>query len=103
MPSSISTNPSNAPLVRGIRMRSLPCVGMGLCYPPLGATSRRLDAMRTSAAQPVQSALDPGARERLVRYAEAAVRRARRDGEALAAVTVTLDGAADPTAIVAAS
>jgi salicylate biosynthesis isochorismate synthase len=59
--------------------------------------------MRTEAGQRGDFALDAGARERLARHADAAIRRARRTGEALAAVTIALDGAADPTAIVAAS
>src|SRR3954453_5180418 len=59
--------------------------------------------MRIATGKRGDFALDPRARERLTRHAEAAVRRARRAGEGLAAVTVTLDGPADPAAIVAAS
>jgi isochorismate synthase len=47
--------------------------------------------------------LRPKDRERLRARAAEAVRRARRHGEALAAITVTLPGRADPTAIAAAS
>jgi len=59
--------------------------------------------MRTTAGQGSEFRLDTAARERLTRHAEAAVRRARRAGEGLAAVTIALDGSADPAAIVAAS
>src|SRR3954454_15941773 len=54
----------------------------------------------TTAGRPV---LRPDDRERLRARAAEAVRRARRHGEALAAVTVGLPGGADPTAIAAAS
>src|SRR4051794_19072811 len=47
--------------------------------------------------------LRPDDRERLRAHAAEAVRRARRHGEALAAITVPLPRAADPTAIAAAS
>src|SRR3954470_2720091 len=59
--------------------------------------------MRIMAGQRGEFGLDAPARERLVRHAEAAVRRARRAGEGLAAVTIPLDGPADPAAIVAGS
>src|SRR4051794_39216538 len=59
--------------------------------------------MRIMAGQRGEFGLDATARERLVRHAEAAVRRARRAGEGLAAVTIPLDGPADPAAIVAGS
>src|SRR3954447_1497315 len=48
-------------------------------------------------------ALDPDDRARLRARAAEAVRRARRHGEALAAITVPLAPGADPTAIAAAS
>src|SRR3954471_6169192 len=48
-------------------------------------------------------ALRPADRERLRGRAAEAVRRARRHGEALAAITVPLPRGADPTAIAAAS
>src|SRR5215210_4812072 len=48
-------------------------------------------------------ALGSADRERLRARAAAAVRRARRRGEALAAITVRLDAGCDPTAIAAAS
>src|SRR3954451_1115845 len=54
----------------------------------------------TTAGRPPLRAED---RERLRVRAVEAVRRARRHGEALAAVTVGLPGGADPTAIAAAS
>src|ERR671932_98536 len=50
-----------------------------------------------------RSPLRPEDRERLRARAAEAVRRARRRGEALAAVTVALPAGADPTAIAAAS
>src|SRR4051794_29561423 len=59
--------------------------------------------MRIAAGQRGEFGLETRTRERLTRHAEAAVRRARRAGEGLAAITVTLDGPADPAAIVAAS
>jgi isochorismate synthase len=48
-------------------------------------------------------ALSAADRARLVRRAGDAVRRARRHGEALAAITVPLDASVDPSAVVAAS
>ena len=48
-------------------------------------------------------ALAAADRVRLVSHVEQALRRARRDGEALAAVTVRIDRAVDPTAVVAAA
>src|SRR4051812_12371097 len=59
--------------------------------------------MRLAAGQRGDFGLDASARERLQRHAEAAVRRARRAGEALAAVTVVLEGSVDPAGVVAAS
>jgi salicylate biosynthesis isochorismate synthase/menaquinone-specific isochorismate synthase len=56
----------------------------------------------SSHAQPLVRIDDP-TRERLGRHAASAVRRARRVGEALAAVTIELAGDVDPAAIVAAS
>jgi isochorismate synthase len=48
-------------------------------------------------------ALAPSDRERLRTHLEEAVRRARRTGEALAAITVSVPGDVDPTAVAAAS
>jgi isochorismate synthase len=47
--------------------------------------------------------LSEAQRTRLAGHLKVALRRARRQGRALAALTVTLDGATDPTAVVAAS
>jgi salicylate biosynthesis isochorismate synthase/menaquinone-specific isochorismate synthase len=59
--------------------------------------------MRASAERLGDLWLDRDARRRLERHAAKAVRRARADGQALAAVTVALGGDVDPAAIVAAS
>src|SRR3954468_18845533 len=59
--------------------------------------------MRIAIGQRGDFGLDAPTRERLIRHSEAAVRRARRAGEGLAAVTVPLDGPVDPAAVVAAS
>src|SRR4051794_12456479 len=52
--------------------------------------------MRIATGQRGDFGLDAPTRERLIRHSEAAVRRARRAGEGLAAVTVPLEGAGDP-------
>ncbi len=69
-----------------------------------GVGSVDSERMAIAAGQRDGFALDAGTRERLTRHAEAAVRRARRTaGEALASVTMVLDGAVDPAAVIAAS
>ena len=57
-------------------------------------------ALQTAAGGFALTAADRG---RLAGYVAEALRRARRDGEALAAVTVKVDGAVDPTAVAAAA
>src|SRR3954451_7269248 len=59
--------------------------------------------MRITAGQRGEFGLETRTRERLTRHAEAAVRRARRAGAGWPPATATLDGPADPAAIVAAS
>jgi len=59
--------------------------------------------MRVSTGSRDGFELDVAALARLERHAKAAVRRARRDGRALAAVTIALPGDVDPAAIVVAS
>src|SRR3954464_11982096 len=54
----------------------------------------------TTAGRPI---LSPDERDRLRARAVEAVRRARRHGDALAAITIELPGGADPTPIAAAS